>query len=138
MLETWQPLPAKRTASRAAGKWALIREVRAEVSKVLDLRIEGKIGSRCRPRSRSAPERRKVRRCWRRSATTCASCFITPAATRGQVAAEAGRSQRRLPACQVRALLALARGCRRRCGASDLCGRCVSNLHGEGEPRSCA
>jgi isoleucyl-tRNA synthetase len=46
MLETWQPLPAQTDESELVAKWALIRNVRGEVTKALeDLRIEGKIGA---------------------------------------------------------------------------------------------
>ncbi len=46
MLTTWHELPSQAGEAELSAKWALIRETRAEVAKVLeDLRTEGKIGA---------------------------------------------------------------------------------------------
>jgi isoleucyl-tRNA synthetase len=46
MLTTWYDLPSQAGEAELSAKWALIREVRAEAAKVLeDLRTEGKIGA---------------------------------------------------------------------------------------------
>ncbi len=46
MLSTWHQLPGQADEAALCDKWQLIREVRAEVSKVLEaLRTEGKIGA---------------------------------------------------------------------------------------------
>ena len=46
MLHTWHELPAVADEATLLGKWALLRELRGEVTKAFEaLRIEGKIGS---------------------------------------------------------------------------------------------
>ena len=137
MLETWQPLPAQDGESELLAKWALIRSVRGDVTKVLeDLRIEGKIGAPLQASVTIAADGDKY--------AALASLgddlkyvFIVSAANVVKAAEE-----------KVTAV-PLAHAKCERCwhvredvGANaehpDLCGRCVSNLHGEGDPRAFA
>ncbi len=141
MLETWQPLPVQDGEAELLAKWALIRAVRGDVTKVLEaLRIEGKIGAPLQAAVTIAADGDKY--------AALASLgddlkyvFIVSAANVVKAAEE-----------QVTAS-PLAHAKCERCwhvredvgaivvnGAAhpDLCGRCVSNLHGEGDPRACA
>ncbi|MDX9706364.1 MAG: isoleucine--tRNA ligase [Azospira sp.] len=137
MLETWQPLPAQEGEAELLAKWALIRAVRGEVTKVLeDLRIEGRIGAPLQAAVSIAADGEKY--------AALASLgddlkyvFIVSAANVVQAADEkvsaAPLDHAKCERCwHVRADV----------GADaahpDLCGRCVSNLSGEGEPRACA
>jgi isoleucyl-tRNA synthetase len=129
------PKPAGR--GRTARQVGKIRTVRAEVTKALEeLREAGKIGSSLQAEVELHCDGEKY--------DLLASLgddlkfvLICSRPTLVKRRNEGGR--RALDARQVRALLACARGRRRRCRASGLCGRCVSNLHGEGEARrACA
>ncbi|HNJ77578.1 MAG TPA: class I tRNA ligase family protein, partial [Azospira sp.] len=137
MLETWQPLPAQDGEAELLAKWAQIRTVRGEVTKVLeDLRIEGKIGAPLQASVTIAADGDKY--------AALASLgddlkyvFIVSAANVVQAATE-----------QVTASPLAHAKCERcwhvredvgaNAAHADLCGRCVSNLHGEGDPRACA
>ena len=137
MLETWQPLPAQDGEAELLAKWALIRSVRGEVTKVLeDLRIEGRIGAPLQAAVSIAADGDKY------DALVSLGddlkyVFIVSAASVVKSAEEkVGATPLAHAKCE-------------RCwhvredvGADaahpDLCGRCVSNLFGEGEARSCA
>ena len=137
MLETWQPLPAQEGEAELLAKWALIRAVRGEVTKVLeDLRIEGKIGAPLQASVTIAADGDK-HAALASLGDDLKYVFIVSAANVVKAAEE-----------QVTAT-PLAHAKCERCwhvredvGADaehpDLCGRCVSNLHGEGDPRACA
>ena len=137
MLETWQPLPAQEGESELLAKWTLIRGVRGEVTKALeDLRIEGRIGAPLQAEVTISADGDKY--------AALASLgddlkyvFIVSAASVVKAAEE-----------KVSAVPLTHAKCER-CwhvredvGAntehSDLCGRCVSNLFGEGEARGAA
>jgi isoleucyl-tRNA synthetase len=137
MLHTWQPLPAPADESALLEKWSKIRGYRAEVTRALEeLRVEGKIGSSLQ-----------------------AEVLIHADGEKFDILASLGDDLRFVLICSKAGLVrsaeekllasALGHGKCERCwhvredvGASaehpELCGRCVSNLHGEGETRAFA
>ncbi len=73
-LHVWHELPAQAGEADLLERWARIRAVRAEVQKELEtVRAPAASAPRCRPKSSCMPAP-KPRPCWRRWATTCASC----------------------------------------------------------------
>ncbi|MBW7900540.1 MAG: isoleucine--tRNA ligase [Rhodocyclaceae bacterium] len=137
MLETWQPLPAQDGEAELLAKWTLIRGVRGEVTKVLeDLRIAGRIGAPLQAAVTIAADGD------RHAALASLGddlkyVFIVSAASVVQAAEEKVTAtpleHAKCERCwHVRADV----------GADaahpDLCGRCVSNLFGEGDARACA
>jgi isoleucyl-tRNA synthetase len=137
MLHTWHTLPLPSGEGELLDKWSKIRGYRAEVTRALEeLRVAGQIGSSLQ-----------------------AEVLIHTAGEKYDILASLGDDLRFVFICSkasvVRAaeekLLAtpLAHAKCERCwhvredvGADaehpELCGRCVSNLYGEGEPRACA
>ena len=92
---------------------------------------------RCRPRSRSTRARAGLRRARARSATTCASC-----SSRRRRRVRARRRARGRRRRRARTRSASAAGTSAPTSAPTpahptLCGRCVANLFGAGEPRAC-
>ncbi|MDQ5904494.1 MAG: isoleucyl-tRNA synthetase, partial [Pseudomonadota bacterium] len=141
MLETWQALPAQADESELLAKWALIRSVRGEVTKVLeDLRIEGKIGAPLQAEVALQADGEKYE-ALASLGDDLKYVFIVSAANVTRAAED-----------KVSAVPLTHAKCER-CwhvredvgaivvnGAEhpDLCGRCVSNLFGEGDPRAAA
>ncbi|MDQ5879125.1 MAG: isoleucyl-tRNA synthetase [Pseudomonadota bacterium] len=141
MLETWQALPAQADESELLAKWALIRSVRGEVTKVLeDLRIEGKIGAPLQAEVALQADGEKYE-ALASLGDDLKYVFIVSAASVTRAAED-----------KVSAVPLTHAKCER-CwhvredvgaivvnGAEhpDLCGRCVSNLFGEGDPRAAA
>ncbi|MBK9445854.1 MAG: isoleucine--tRNA ligase [Betaproteobacteria bacterium] len=137
MLETWQPLPAQADESELLAKWTLIRGVRGEVTKALeDLRIEGKIGAPLQAEVSLQADGEKFE-ALASLGDDLKYVFIVSAAAVAKAAEE-----------KV-AATPLAHAKCERCwhvredvGAHaehpDLCGRCISNLFGEGDARACA
>ena len=137
MLETWQALPAQADESELLAKWALIRSVRGEVTKVLeDLRIEGKIGAPLQAEVALQADGEKYE-ALASLGDDLKYVFIVSAA-----------SVTRAVEDKVSAVPLTHAKCER-CwhvrddvGANadhpDLCGRCVSNLFGEDDPRAAA
>ena len=137
MLQTWQPLPAPANEGALLDKWSRIRGYRAEVTKALEeLRVAGKIGSSLQ-----------------------AEVLIHADGDKYEALASLGDDLRFALICSKATLLrapdeklvvsALAHAKCERCwhvredvGAStdhpELCGRCITNLHGEGETRAFA
>ncbi len=138
MLATWHALPALEQESALTARWQQIREVRAEVSKVLeDLRVAGKIGSSLQ-----------------------AEVEIRAAGTKHDLLVALGDDLRLVLICSKVTLVKVGDGIAEgvvavpsphakcpRCwhwrediGVNaehpELCGRCDANLHGAGEPRS--
>jgi isoleucyl-tRNA synthetase len=73
-LHTWHELPAQAGEADLLDRWARIRAVRADVQKELEtVRVAGGIGSSLQAEVilHASPS---TRPCWRRWATTCASC----------------------------------------------------------------
>jgi len=137
MLETWQPLPAQADESELLAKWALIRSVRGEVTKVLeDLRIAGQIGAplQAEVALQAAGEKYEA---LASLGDDLKYVFIVSAASVVKAAEEK----------VVATPLAHAKcercwHVREDVGANaehpELCGRCVSNLFGEGDARGAA
>ena len=137
MLQTWQPLPTLDNEAVLLDKWSKIRGYRAEVTKALEeLRADGKIGSSLQAEvvihadgekfdllASLADDLRFVLICSKtrlvRSAEEKLECTALTHAkcercwhVREDVGADAEHP--------------------------EICSRCVSNLHGEGESRACA
>ena len=137
MLQTWQPLPAPAGEGALLEKWGKVRGYRAEVTRALEeLRVEGKIGSSLQ-----------------------AEVLIQADGEKYDILASLGDDLRFVLICSKATLIrssedklvtaALAHAKCERCwhvredvgadsGHPELCGRCVSNLHGEGETRAFA
>ncbi len=137
MLQTWHALPAQDGEADLLAKWALIRGVRGEVTKALeDLRIEGRIGAPLQAAVTLAAAGDKY--------AALASLgddlkyvFIVSAAT-VVPAAEESVSATPLAHAKCERCWHVRADVGADAGHADLCGRCVSNLFGEGEPRACA
>jgi isoleucyl-tRNA synthetase len=140
MLDTWHPLPAQAEESALVARWQAIRAVRASAGKFMeDLRTEGKIGSSLQ-----------------------AEVTITASGPEYEVLASLGDDLRFVLLCSKSVLRQCSDGTatsvevvassNMKCGRCwhwrddvggdaahpDLCGRCVSNLHGAGEAREFA
>ena len=137
MLQTWQPLPTLDNEAALLDKWNKVRGYRAEVTKALEeLRTDGKIGSSLQ-----------------------AEVVIHTNGEKYDLLASLADDLRFVLICSKTRLVrstedklectALTHAKCERCwhvrediGADtehpEICGRCVSNLHGKGEPRACA
>jgi isoleucyl-tRNA synthetase len=137
MLQTWQPLPALADEAALLDKWNKIRGYRAEVTRALEeLRVAGQIGSSLQAAVRLHADGEKY-----------------------DILASLGDDLRFVLICSQTELLrssedklecaALEHAKCERCwhvradvgsdpAHPEICGRCVSNLHGEGEVRACA
>ena len=137
MLETWQALPALADEAVLLDKWSKIRSYRAEVTKALEeLRADGRIGSSLQ-----------------------AEVILHADGEKYNILASLADDLRFVLICSKTGLVrsaedklectALTHAKCERCwhvredvGADaehpEICGRCVSNLHGEGESRACA
>jgi len=137
MLQTWQALPATTDEAALLDKWNKIRGYRAEVTRALEeLRVAGQIGSSLQ-----------------------AEVVIHADGEKYDILASLADDLRFVLICSKTRLVRSAEDkleCKaltyakcERCwhvredvGADtehpELCGRCVSNLHGEGEARACA
>ena len=137
MLETWQALPALADEAVLLDKWSKIRGYRAEVTKALEeLRADGRIGSSLQ-----------------------AEVILHADGEKYNILASLADDLRFVLICSKTGLVrsaedklectALTHAKCERCwhvredvGADaehpEICGRCVSNLHGEGESRACA
>ncbi len=136
MLETWQPLPELADEAALLDKWAKIRGYRGEVTRALEeLRVAGAIGSSLQ-----------------------AAVTIHADGEKYDILASLGDDLRFVLICSQASVVrgedklecaALGHAKCERCwhvradvGAHaehpQLCGRCVTNLYGEGEARACA
>ena len=137
MQQTWQPLPTLDNEAALLDKWSKIRSCRAEVTRALEeLRVAGKIGSSLQ-----------------------AEVVIHTDGEKYDLLASLGDDLRFVLICSKARLVrnaedhlectALTHAKCERCwhvredvGATaehpEICGRCVSNLYGEGESRACA
>ena len=137
MLETWQALPTVGNEAAMLDKWTKIRGYRADVTRALEeLRVAGKIGSSLQ-----------------------AEVEIHADGEKYNILASLADDLRFVLICSKASLVrnsveklecaALTHAKCERCwhvredvGADtehpEICGRCVSNLHGEGESRACA
>ena len=136
MLHTWQPLPILADEAALLDKWSKIRGYRADVTRALEeLRIAGQIGSSLQAEVTMVADGEKFD-LLNSLADDLRFVFICSKTTllRGEDNVECA------PLTHVKC---------ERCwhvrddvGADpahpEICGRCVSNLHGEGEPRACA
>ncbi|HPT50920.1 MAG TPA: isoleucine--tRNA ligase [Accumulibacter sp.] len=137
MLQTWQPLPAPATEGELLDKWRRIRGYRAEVMRALEeLRIEGRIGSSLQAEVRLHCDGEKFDTLNSlgddlRFVLICSKASVV-------------RDDHDTLVCAPLALAKCERcwHVREDVGTDPahpgLCGRCVSNLHGEGEPRAFA
>lgn len=134
MLQTWYAIPAVADAEALAAKWALIREVRGEVTKALEAqRMAGNIGSALQAEVviTASGERLAALASLAddlKFVFICSSATVSEGAENAVLAHPLGHQK-----CER---------CwhvREEVGASaehpELCGRCVSNLYGDGEAR---
>jgi isoleucyl-tRNA synthetase len=136
MLQTWQPLPKPADEGELLDKWRKIALPRRRHRALEELRIEaGKIGSSLQA---------EVNPCRRRKVRDPGLAGRRPALRLHLLEDRAVRSDEEKLEC-TRSTHAKCERCwhvREDVGANaehpELCGRCVSNLHGEGEARACA
>ena len=137
MLATWHALPEPAQESALLARWQQIREVRAEVSKVLEeLRVAGRIGSslQAEVEIRAAGERHDILASLGDDLRFVLICSKATLVKVGDSAAEgiaaAPSPHAKCPRCWH---------WREDVGVNaehpELCGRCDANLHAEGEPR---
>ena len=137
MLQTWHVLPEQSGEMELSQRWTRIREVRSEVSKVLeDLRAAGKIGSslQAEVEIRASGAKYELLAALEddlRFVLICSATTLVKASDSGAEAVIA------MPSIHAK------------CGRcwhwredvstdgehSELCGRCIANLFGAGEPR---
>ncbi len=141
MLQTWNVLPEQVGEEELLGRWRLIREVRSEVSKVLeDLRTEGRIGS-------SLQAEVEIRASGARYDTLAAIDddlrFVLICSKTTLVRASDPGAEAVIASATAHAKCARCWHWRDDVGTHDhadehpeLCGRCTSNLFGSGESRS--
>ncbi|HEX5802552.1 MAG TPA: isoleucine--tRNA ligase [Azospira sp.] len=141
MLETWQALPEQPGETELLAKWTLIRGVRGDVTKALeDLRIAGRIGAPLQAEVALQADGDKYE-ALASLGDDLKYVFIVSAA---QVvkAAEAGTEVRVAATPLAHAKCERCWHVREDVGADaahpELCGRCVSNLFGEGDVRGAA
>ncbi len=137
MLTTWHALPFQDDEEDLLARWRQIREVRGEVSKVLeDLRAAGSIGSslQAEVEIRAAGARHELLAALDddlRFVLICSKTTLVRAADAGAEAVIATPSRH--------AKCARCWHWREDVGADaahpELCGRCLANLFGDGEPR---
>ncbi len=138
MLATWHALPEQAEESVLATRWQQIREVRAEVSKVLEeLRVAGKIGSslQAEVEIRASGAKHDLLAALGndlRLVLICSKATVVKAddaASEGVTAVPSPHAK--CPRCWH---------WREDVGVNaehpELCGRCDANLHGAGEPRT--
>ena len=137
LLHTWQALPAPADEAQLLDKWTKIRGVRAEVTKALEeLRVEGKIGSSLQAEVTLYADGEK----FDLLASLGDDLRFVLIASQARVVKSGEEKIECAPLEHAKC---------ERCwhvradvGADpahpELCGRCVSNLHGEGETRACA
>ncbi|MBK7136363.1 MAG: isoleucine--tRNA ligase [Rhodocyclales bacterium] len=137
MLATWHALPEQAEESVLLARWQQIREVRAEVSKVLEeLRVAGRIGSslQAEVEIRAAGESHDILASLGDDLRFVLICSKATLVKVGDSAAEgiaaAPSPHAKCPRCWH---------WREDVGVNaehpELCGRCDANLHAEGEPR---
>ncbi|WP_300453322.1 isoleucine--tRNA ligase [Accumulibacter sp.] len=137
MLQTWQPLPAPANEGDLLDKWGKIRGYRAEVLRALeDLRIDGKIGSslQAEVRLHCHGEKYAILASLRddlRFVLICSQTAVIDDATEQLFCAP-------LPHAKCERCWHVRDDVGRQPEHPGLCGRCVSNLYGEGEARACA
>ncbi|WP_263768794.1 isoleucine--tRNA ligase [Propionivibrio soli] len=137
MLETWQPLPGAANEAPLLEKWNRIRAYRADVTRALeDLRIAGKIGSSLQAEVTLHADGEKYE--------TLASLgddlrfvFICSKTTLVR-SSEEKLECAALPHAKCERCWHVREDVGADSAHPEICGRCVSNLYGEGEPRACA
>ena len=137
MLHTWQPLPVFADEAALLDKWSKLRIYRADVTRALEeLRIAGQIGSSLQAEVTMHADGEKYD-LLNSLADDLRFVFIC---SKTKVIRSAEDKVECAPLAHAKC---------ERCwhvredvGADpahpEICGRCVSNLHGEGEPRACA
>ncbi|MDR2238833.1 MAG: isoleucine--tRNA ligase [Zoogloeaceae bacterium] len=138
MLTTWHALPEQAGEPALLARWQQIREVRADVSKVLEaLRVAGQIGSSLQAEVdiRASGDKHSVLASLGddlRLVLICSKATVTEvgdAAGEGVTAAPSPHAK--CPRCwHWRADIGV------NAAHPELCGRCDANLHGAGEPRA--
>ena len=137
MLHTWQPLPALSHEGALLDKWSKLRDDRNEVTRALEeLRIGGMIGSSLQAEVTIYADGEKFDRLTSlgddlRFVFICSKTRVVRS-TKDKVECTALTYAKCERCWHVREDV----------GANpehpEICGRCASNLHGDGEPRACA
>jgi isoleucyl-tRNA synthetase len=137
MLHTWQALPALPDEAALLDKWARLRVYRAEVTRALEeLRIAGRIGSSLQAEVTLYVDGEKYARLDSlgddlRFVLLCSKTHLVRSAEEKIECAP-------LPHAKCERCWHVREDVGADPAYPDLCGRCVSNLNGEGEPRACA
>ena len=146
-LHTWHNLPVPNDAARIRERWRKLRQLRGAVQKQLEeLRVAGKIGSSLAAEVELYAEGEMLSYL-KSFGDDLRFAFITSRARVGQ-----GRHPEALPSGVDGLELRVMPSPHRKCGRCwhyradvgadakhpEICGRCVSNLYGSGEPRSFA
>ena len=137
MLQTWTVLPAPTEEGALLDKWSKLRTVRAEVTKALeDLRVAGKIGSSLQAEVTIHTTGEKYD-LLASLADDLRFVFICSKTTMLR-----SEEEKLLAAPLAHAKCERCWHVREEVGTHaeypELCGRCISNLHGDGEQRACA
>jgi isoleucyl-tRNA synthetase len=137
MLHTWQPLPALADEAALLDKWSKIRGWRADVTRALEeLRIAGKIGSSLQAEVTMYADGEKYE-LLNSLADDLRFVFIC-SKTRLIRGAEDKVECTPLTHAKCERCWHVREDVGADPAHPEICGRCVSNLHGEGEPRACA
>ena len=138
MLHTWHALPEGGDEAALMGRWAHVREVKAEASKVLEaLRTEGKIGSslQAEVEIRASGAKHEALAALGDDLRFVLICSRVTLVRAADVGAEAI-----LATPSTHAKCGRCWHYREDVGQSaehpELCGRCITNLHGDGESRA--
>jgi isoleucyl-tRNA synthetase len=137
MLQTWQSLPAPADEARLLEKWNKIRVYRAEVTRALEeLRVAGKIGSSLQAAVTIHADGEK----YDLLASLADDLRFVLISSQAKVVRDSedrlectALEQAKCERCwHVRADVGVDPD------HPEICGRCVANLYGDGEPRACA
>lgn len=137
MLHTWQPLPALADEAALLDKWNKIRACRAEVTRTLEeLRIAGKIGSSLQAEVTVYADGEKFELLT--SLNDDLRFVFICSKTQVIRSAEDKIECAPLPHAKCERCWHVREDVGVDPAHPEICGRCVSNLHGEGEARACA
>jgi isoleucyl-tRNA synthetase len=137
MLHTWQALPAPADEAALLDKWGKLRAYRAEVTRALEeLRIAGKIGSPLQAEVTIYADGEK----YEQLASLGDDLRFVLICSKTQLirSAEERIECAPLPHAKCERCWHVREDVGADPAHPDLCGRCVANLHGKGEPRACA
>ena len=137
MLQTWQPLPEQPSEAALLDKWSTIRTYRAEVTKALEeLRVAGLIGSSLQAEVRIHADGEKY------NLLTSLGDDLRFVLISSKALVIRDTEDKLECSALSHAKCERCWHVREDVGADpehpEICGRCISNLHGKGEPRAFA